>query len=419
LLEFYQQAFPAGTPRVLYFKSSDWLRGLAALKDGNFPQTHDRKPVLLVTNLYIEKLEDVGGGISLRIFGLYRGLVNQHSGQLKISWFSWADHQLRDFDSKSHQVAIRRTILPLLLLRLIFTLDRRRGRYTVLIAYPYGLHRLEGLLAIPILQVFSRLDMLRVIIDSFDPPVESLQLTHPHVPGFLYLWATVKDILTLKSNSRIILVTATCMAYFRRRYHLNPEKLTVIPNGGFPESVKETPPKSSDGLPLLYAGSYRASKNVNQLITSVGNLRRRGFEVNLILTGGGYAGLQLPSFVEAANPPRSLWTSDYLLKADVCIIPYPRLLIYDMTHLAKLSEYMSAGKPIVSTNLKETAEILRKYDCGIVVSSWDEFESAIITLYENRALAARMGRNGRKAAEEHYRYSDHVERLFELLNQTS
>ncbi len=388
------------------------------MSDQGFRKAPNRKPVLIVTNVYVEKLDDVGGGISLRLFGLYKGLVDRYSSEFRISWFSWADHLLRDFDSQGRLVAIRRTLLPLLLLRFIFNLDRRRGIYTVLIAYPYGLHRLESLLALPILQIFSRLAILRVIIDHFDPPVESLELTHPHVPGFLYLWATVKDILALKPSSHVILVTSTCAAYFRRKYHLNPKKLTVIPNGSFPESVKETPPRLNDGFLLLYAGSYRATKDVDRLIASVGNLRQRGFDVKLALTGGGYTGLQLPSFAEAANPKkRSLWISDFLLKADVCVIPYPRLLIYDMTHLAKLSEYMCAGKPVVSTNLMETAEILREYDCGIAVSNWEEFERAIVTLYENRAIAIRMGRNAREAAERHYRYSDHVQRLYELLTQ--
>lgn len=389
------------------------------MDDRNLPQTPYREHVLLVTNIYVGKLEDVGGGISLRLFGLYKGLVDQNSRELSISWFSRADHLLRDFDSQGKLVAIRRTILPVLLLRLIFTLDRRRPACTVLIAYPYGLHRFEALLAIPILRIFSKLAFLRVIIDFFDPPVESLELTYPHVPGFLYLWATVKDILTLKSTSRLILLTATCASYFGRKYRLNSETVTVIPCGCFPESMKETPPQLNDGLLLLYAGSYRATKDVDRLIDSVENLNRRGFDVKLALTGGGYKMLQLPSFVKTANPPRSLWVTDFLLKADVCIIPYPRLLHYEMTHLAKLPEYMCAGKPVASTNLKETAEILRKYDCGIAVSNWDEFERAIITLYENRAIAVRMGRNARKAAEEHYRYSDHVQRLFELLTQTS
>ena len=45
-----------------------------------------------------------------------------------------------------------------------------------------------------------------------------------------------------------------------------------------------------------------------------------------------------------------------------------------------IRDYMAAGKPIVSTNLKKTAAILRRFNCGLVTTDWKSFRCHIETL---------------------------------------
>jgi glycosyltransferase involved in cell wall biosynthesis len=71
---------------------------------------------------------------------------------------------------------------------------------------------------------------------------------------------------------------------------------------------------------------------------------------------------------------------------------------------AKLFDYMAAGKPIISTNLKEVGDIIRSNDCGLVAENWAEFEVHLKRLYEDRALATKLGKNGRVAVEKYFNY---------------
>ena len=62
---------------------------------------------------------------------------------------------------------------------------------------------------------------------------------------------------------------------------------------------------------------------------------------------------------------------------------------------------MAAGKPVISTNLKETAKVLKMFNCGLVARDWKEFELHIERLYYDRELAKKLGENGRKAADKY------------------
>lgn len=73
----------------------------------------------------------------------------------------------------------------------------------------------------------------------------------------------------------------------------------------------------------------------------------------------------------------------------------------------KLFEQMSAGIPVIISDLKLWTDIIHKYDCGFVVSSGDipGFRDAVQHLRDNRGQARVMGKNGRRAVEEEYNWA--------------
>jgi len=125
--------------------------------------------------------------------------------------------------------------------------------------------------------------------------------------------------------------------------------------------------------------------------------------------------MELPDFVHIASYPWPTFVNDVLASADVCVIPYPPdSFTFRYASPAKLSDYMAAGKPIISTNLFYTAKIIKKYNCGFVAKNWDEFEFYIEKLYNDRELAKKLGENGLRALGE-FNYVLLAEKLFNKL----
>lgn len=95
------------------------------------------------------------------------------------------------------------------------------------------------------------------------------------------------------------------------------------------------------------------------------------------------------------------------------------LLINSYNDLAvpvKLFDYMSFGRPIVSTACHDTAALLNELEAGIVVDDTiDGLAQGIIHLLENPDLAARLGQNGYRAIQTSHSWSHRAARLLKLI----
>jgi glycosyltransferase involved in cell wall biosynthesis len=67
----------------------------------------------------------------------------------------------------------------------------------------------------------------------------------------------------------------------------------------------------------------------------------------------------------------------------------------------KLFDYLSAGIPVISTDLPEITKIIKEYNCGMLVSEAtpEEISKAILILRDNRSLLADLKRNSLIASE--------------------
>jgi len=83
-------------------------------------------------------------------------------------------------------------------------------------------------------------------------------------------------------------------------------------------------------------------------------------------------------------------------------IPKNRYEYFQHARPIMLFDYMVAGKTIISLNLAETAEIINRYRCRIIVNSYEKMGEAIEYLYRNPDIVYTFGKNGRKAVEEEF-----------------
>jgi glycosyltransferase involved in cell wall biosynthesis len=83
--------------------------------------------------------------------------------------------------------------------------------------------------------------------------------------------------------------------------------------------------------------------------------------------------------------------------------------------MTKMATYMAAGLAVLSTQLTETSNILKQWNCGISVKDWSEMASALRQLCEDKSLRERLGKNARRAAVEEYNWNKQAEMLRQFL----
>lgn len=83
----------------------------------------------------------------------------------------------------------------------------------------------------------------------------------------------------------------------------------------------------------------------------------------------------------------------------------------------KVLEYLSCGKPVVSTSLKGTVELLPNEDFGIVYAKPENFIQCIINLFSDENKMRQLGNNGYNYIQSNHdwkKLSDKLLKIFHL-----
>jgi glycosyltransferase involved in cell wall biosynthesis len=87
----------------------------------------------------------------------------------------------------------------------------------------------------------------------------------------------------------------------------------------------------------------------------------------------------------------------------------------------KLFEYLEAGLPVICSGTHLWRDIIEQYQCGICVEPGDvsQIREAISTLVGDRALAAKMGANGRRAVVERFNWAVEEQKYLKVFDSLS
>ena len=89
------------------------------------------------------------------------------------------------------------------------------------------------------------------------------------------------------------------------------------------------------------------------------------------------------------------------------MLPRPNHLATDVAAPTKFAEYAAMGKPILTTDVGDAAELVAKYKCGIVVDSNDSegLKNGVLELKKkSKDDLLNMGKNSRKLAEQEFSF---------------
>lgn len=133
--------------------------------------------------------------------------------------------------------------------------------------------------------------------------------------------------------------------------------------------LPKVPPLDPTARGILYVGNLEPSASGGDLlIEAVRRARERGHEVQLICVAPPGQGPRLPhppwlELVRASGPG----IERLLPRVLACIAPRPRTPYNDLAVPIKLFEYLGYRRPVITTDVVETAAIVTAAGCGLVV----------------------------------------------------
>jgi len=229
--------------------------------------------------------------------------------------------------------------------------------------------------------------------------------------------------LSLKRASKV-LAYSTIMA----RGRVPPEKLEIVPAGVDTDRFRRDTEAGlkvrgkfglEDERVVGYVGTFQRWHGVNELLEACKGLGPSPRRVKLMLVGPYFneamrfaeeIGMKDDTVFTGAVPYESV--PDYINACDVLCAPYdPSLSKLRTTHgigaPLKVLEYMACEKAVVSTEVPPITEVVRSGSTGLLVPPGDtkSLAKAIGSLFENPALAERMGSDARQEVCERYSWN--------------
>jgi glycosyltransferase involved in cell wall biosynthesis len=223
----------------------------------------------------------------------------------------------------------------------------------------------------------------------------------------------------------VFTVSQSCKALYPQKYH---GKIFVIENASDPLlfKYKELPTEFRVG----FISGIAPGRGIELLIEAMCLVKEKVPEVTLAIAGtpGTHHKEGIDYYVRLKEQFESDWitfrddiyysvnANNFLRECYVTVIPHPDHIHYHTTLPVKLFDFLACGRPVVATNCRETAKILRSHDCGLVADFTPKnLAEKIIQLLLDRDLASRMGANGRKIIEDIYNWDRMANKIIEIV----
>lgn len=235
-----------------------------------------------------------------------------------------------------------------------------------------------------------------------------------------YLNALEKALLeSIEICDVVFAVSKSCKELYPQKYF---KKIFVVENASDPclFHCSELP----DELRIGFVSGVAPGRGIEFLLSAMDLVKDRVPDVKLTIAGTNNTKELKQYFDGLRERYQSDWinfredvfysvnAAQFLKECYLTVIPHPDHIYYKTTIPVKLFDSLACGRPVVSTNCKETAQIINSYHCGLV-SDFDEkdFAEKIIQLLTNREEATRMGENGRRIIEDIYNWDNMAKKL--------
>ncbi len=183
---------------------------------------------------------------------------------------------------------------------------------------------------------------------------------------------------------------------------------------------------SQPPIEFAYHGFMTKDRNLDKLLRGFIIIAQQLPQIKLTLSGSGESYNDLIAIARNSNCyERILFTGSYnhseiknlYSQMDIGILPFKNNEFINHIIANKFFDYISVGKPIITSNAKPMANILSEINAGISVDCSDENEiaQAIFRICDMDLIA--MSANGIKAAKEKYNWDIDSRNMIEFINR--
>ena len=154
---------------------------------------------------------------------------------------------------------------------------------------------------------------------------------------------------------------------------------------------------------ILFVGTIYEFSGLENIIQKFENVKDKIKGVKLLIVGGGPDFEKIKSLVNKKKLISDVILTNFkpqheipkfISLANVCISPFEINKITDRIIPIKIFEYLACGKPVLSTPLKGTMDLLPKEDFGIIYSPYDSFVESLIDILANTEKLEELGNKG-------------------------
>jgi glycosyltransferase involved in cell wall biosynthesis len=154
---------------------------------------------------------------------------------------------------------------------------------------------------------------------------------------------------------------------------------------------------------ILFVGTIYEFAGLENILQKFENIKDNIPEIKFLIIGGGpnfekikhlINKKNLKSYVILTNFKPQSEIPKFISLSDVCINPFEINKITDGIIPIKIFEYLACGKPVLSTPLKGTMDLLNEEDFGIIYSPYDMFVDNLSNLLTDTKKLNELSKKG-------------------------
>lgn len=207
-------------------------------------------------------------------------------------------------------------------------------------------------------------------------------------------------------NSDLIVSTSLLLCHLRRRQGL--DKAIWIPNGAKYEMFRRARKSRPHAPTMVYAGHIHERCGIELPLRALRSIHTEIPDARYLIVGDGpylptlkdlTRKMNLDGYVEFAGRVRHGQLPAIFSESDAGIATFRSSDLMKFVFPLKVTEYMSAGLPVIVTKGGETEEIVRRSRAGCAINySAKEFASAFVKMFKDKIMYQEFARNATVAS---------------------
>jgi glycosyltransferase involved in cell wall biosynthesis len=171
--------------------------------------------------------------------------------------------------------------------------------------------------------------------------------------------------------------------------------------------------KNTD-IVLIFVGTLYTFSGLEYIIKNLPIIQNQIPQIKLLIVGGGpnYNKIKdlvmkkkMQNYVILTNFISQKVLASYIVLADLCLNPFEINAVTNQIIPIKIIEYMACKKPVLSTPLAGTKELLPSKNYGVIYSELMDFPKTIIDLLSDMDNLSELARKGYAYSHENHDWS--------------